>query len=45
MEAPTVNVMDEELVKAFFKKVGEFHHLTTPGSEARRGRHAEVGMQ
>src|SRR5512143_449316 len=37
VEALTVNVMDEASVKAFFDKVGEFDHLTTPGNEATMG--------
>jgi len=37
VEAFTVNVMDEGSVKAFFERVGEFDHLTTPGSEAVMG--------
>lgn len=34
VEGLTLNVMDEGSVKAFFDRVGEFDHLTTPGSEA-----------
>jgi NAD(P)-dependent dehydrogenase (short-subunit alcohol dehydrogenase family) len=34
VEGLTINVMDEGSVKAFFDRVGEFDHLTTPGSEA-----------
>ena len=34
VEGFTLNVMEEGSVKAFFEKVGEFDHLTTPGSEA-----------
>src|SRR5208337_614218 len=37
VEGLTVNVMDEASVKAFFDRVGEFDHLTTPGSEAVMG--------
>jgi NAD(P)-dependent dehydrogenase (short-subunit alcohol dehydrogenase family) len=37
VEALTVNIMDENSIKAFFEKVGDFHHLTTPGSEAPMG--------
>ncbi len=37
VETLTVNVMDEGSVKAFFDKVGEFDHLTTPGNEAAMG--------
>ena len=35
--ALTVDVVDEESVKSFFEKVGEFDHLTTPGNEAAMG--------
>ena len=34
VEGLTINVVDEGSVKAFFDRVGEFDHLTTPGSEA-----------
>ncbi len=34
VEGLTINVMEEGSVKAFFDRVGEFDHLTTPGSEA-----------
>ncbi len=37
VEIFTVNVMDEESVKELFNRVGEFDHLTTPGSEAAMG--------
>ncbi len=37
VEGLTINVMDEGSVKAFFDRVGEFDHLTTPGSEAVMG--------
>ena len=37
VEGLTVNIMDEASVKAFFDRVGEFDHLTTPGSEAVMG--------
>lgn len=37
VEVLTVNVVDEASVKAFFDKVGEFDHLTTPGNEAAMG--------
>ena len=37
VDALTVNVMDEASIKAFFDKVGEFDHLTTPGNEATMG--------
>lgn len=42
VEIITVNIMDEGSVKAFFEKVGEFNHLTTPGSEAAMGRFLEL---
>lgn len=42
VEALTVNVMDEASVKAFFDKVGEFDHLTTPGNEAAMGPFLEL---
>ncbi len=42
VEALTVNVTDEASVKAFFDKVGEFDHLTTPGSEAAMGSFLEL---
>lgn len=37
VETITVNVMDENSVKALFDKVGDFDHLATPGSEAPMG--------
>ncbi len=37
VESLTVNVVEEESVKAFFNRVGEFDHLTTPGNEAVMG--------
>jgi len=42
VEIITVNTVDEGSVKAFFKKVGEFDHLTTPGSEAAMGRFLDL---
>lgn len=42
VEVLTVNVMDEASVKAFFDKVGEFDHLTTPGNEAAMGPFLEL---
>lgn len=41
-EVLTMNIMDEESVKAFFDQVGKFDHLTTPGSEAAMGRFLEL---
>jgi NAD(P)-dependent dehydrogenase (short-subunit alcohol dehydrogenase family) len=41
----TVNTMDEESVKVFFEKVGEFNHLTTPGSEGAMGPFIEMDMK
>ena len=38
VETFTVNVIDEGSVRALFNKVGEFNHLTTPGSEAAMGK-------
>lgn len=42
VEAFSVNVTDEISVKTFFDKVGEFNHLTTPGSEAAMGPFLEL---
>jgi NAD(P)-dependent dehydrogenase (short-subunit alcohol dehydrogenase family) len=42
VEALTVNVVDEESVKALFEKVGSFDHLTTPGNEAAMGPFLEL---
>jgi len=42
VEVITVNVVDEGSVEAFFEKVGEFDHLTTPGNEATMGRFLEL---
>jgi len=42
VEISTVNVMEEASVRAFFDRMGQFHHLTTPGSEAVRGRFLEL---
>jgi NAD(P)-dependent dehydrogenase (short-subunit alcohol dehydrogenase family) len=42
VEVLTVNVADEGSVKAFFDKVGEFDHLTTPGNEAAMGAFLEM---
>ncbi len=42
VEILTVNVVDEGSVRAFFDKVGEFNHLTTPGSELSMGRFLEL---
>ncbi len=36
-EAISLDVRDEAAVQAFFDRVGEFDHLTTPGSEAAGG--------
>ena len=44
-ELTQVNVMDEESVKAFFDKIGEFDHLTTPGSEAVMGKFLELDVR
>lgn len=44
VEALSVNVMEEKSVKAFFDKVGEFDHLTTPGSEAAMGPFLELDL-
>jgi NAD(P)-dependent dehydrogenase (short-subunit alcohol dehydrogenase family) len=45
VETLTVNVVDEGSVKAFFDKVGEFDHLTTPGNEAAMGPFLELDTQ
>jgi len=42
VEVFTVNVMDEQSVKALFDAVGEFDHLATPGNEAVMGRFLEL---
>lgn len=42
VEVLTVNVVDEESVKALFEKVGSFDHLTTPGNEAAMGPFLEL---
>ena len=42
VEILIVNTVDEQSVKAFFETVGEFHHLTTPGSEAVLGRFLDL---
>lgn len=42
VEVLTVNTVDEGSIKSFFDKVGEFNHLTTPGSEAPMGRFLEL---
>lgn len=39
-----VNIMDEESVKAFLEKIGEFDHLTTPGSEAVLGKFLDLDI-
>lgn len=39
-----VNIMDEDSLKAFFDKIGEFDHLTTPGSEAVIGKFLEMDI-
>ena len=44
VELNTVNVVDEDSVKAFFDKIGEFDHLTTPGSEAIIGKFLELDI-
>lgn len=44
IETSTVNVVDEGSVKAFFDQVGEFNHLTTPGSEAGMGLFLELDI-
>ena len=44
VELSTVNVVDEDSVKAFFDKIGEFDHLTTPGSEAIIGKFLELDI-
>ena len=36
-EALTLDVQDEAAVQAFFDRVGEFDHLTTPGNQAAGG--------
>ncbi len=38
----TIDTVDEESVKGFFEKVGEFDHLATPGSEAAMGPFLEL---
>ena len=45
VELSTVNVVDEDSVKAFFDKIGEFDHLTTPGSEAVIGKFLELDIR
>ncbi len=45
VEGFTLNVMEEGSVKAFFEKVGEFDHLTTPGSEAVLGSFVTLDTQ
>jgi NAD(P)-dependent dehydrogenase (short-subunit alcohol dehydrogenase family) len=45
VEVLTVNVVEEGSVKAFFDKVGEFDHLTTPGNEAAMGPFLEMDMK
>ena len=42
VETFSVDVTDEVSVKTFFGKVGEFNHLTTPGSEAAMGPFLEL---
>ncbi len=42
VEVFSVNSMDETSVRTFFDKVGEFNHLTTPGSEAAMGPFREM---
>jgi NAD(P)-dependent dehydrogenase (short-subunit alcohol dehydrogenase family) len=42
VEVLTVNVVDEESVKALFEKVGSFDHLATPGNEAAMGPFLEL---
>ena len=37
VQTQKVNIMEESSVRALFDKVGEFNHLTTPGSEAAMG--------
>ncbi len=45
VEVLTLNVVDEESVRAFFEKVGNFDHLTTPGNEAAMGAFLELGTK
>ncbi len=42
VETVTVNITDEDSIKALFEKVGDFRHLTTPGSEAPMGAFLEL---
>jgi NAD(P)-dependent dehydrogenase (short-subunit alcohol dehydrogenase family) len=45
VEVFTVDVTDEESVKGFFARVGEFNHLATPGNEAAMGRFLDLDTQ
>lgn len=45
VELNPVNVVDEGSVKAFFDKIGEFDHLTTPGSEGVIGKFQELDVR
>jgi NAD(P)-dependent dehydrogenase (short-subunit alcohol dehydrogenase family) len=45
VEVLTANVLDEISMRSFFEKVGEFDHLTTPGSEAVMGPFLELDTQ
>ncbi len=45
VEILKVDVVDEGSVKAFFDKVGDFNHLTTPGSELSMGGFLELDIK